>query len=246
MSPYLGRFASIAVDPIEKKPLYHWRPGSRILSLGGVRCNFSCRFCQNHSLSDPGMKLVASGLREVPKEELAAAARRLGVPSVAYTYNEPTLQAEYIADAARALKGEGIASVMVTNGSFSREVCEELITVIDAMNIDIKTFGEKNYDGLSGGRGTLRAVTDNVERIAGGGVHVELTNLVVPGVSDDEADFEAMIDWIAGVSVSMPLHISRYFPAYKYDAPPTDVGLMKKFKRIAEGKLKYAHLGNVW
>jgi pyruvate formate lyase activating enzyme len=240
-----GKITSAALDPIEKKPLYHWRPGSRILSLGGVMCNFSCGFCQNHSLSDPDTKLI-SGLREVSAEELVSTAQRLGVPSVAYTYNEPTLQAEYITDAASSLRRAGIASVMVTNGSFSPAAREELIAVIDAMNIDVKTFDEKTYDKLSGGRGTLRAVTDNVERLAAAGVHVELTCLVVPGVSDGEADFEAMTDWMAGVSPDMPLHISRYFPAYKYDAPPTDVGLMKKFRRIAEGKLKYVHLGNVW
>jgi pyruvate formate lyase activating enzyme len=244
-SPFLGKFVSAAVDPIEKKPIYHWRPGTKILSLGGLHCNMSCPFCQNHAIAHP---MGEAGAKNLSPESLLETAQRLRLDSVAYTYNEPTLQAEYITSAAATLRGAGIASVMVTNGLFSREVGEELATVIEAMNIDVKTFSRDAYGRLAGraDTGALDAVTRNVEYLWRAGVHVEITNLVVPGVSDSEADFADMISWIAGVSREIPLHISRYFPAYKYTAQATDTRLMKKFESAAREKLKFVHLGNVW
>ncbi|MDR1515718.1 MAG: radical SAM protein [Synergistaceae bacterium] len=245
-SPLLGKFVSAAVDPIEKKPIYHWRPGTKILSLGGLHCNMSCPFCQNHAIAHPKGEI---GVKDfLPPEKLAETARGLGLGSVAYTYNEPALQAEYIISAAPILRGAGIASVMVTNGLFSREVGGELAPMIAAMNIDIKTFNSGVYGNLAGraGSGAIETVMGNVESLCRAGVHVELTNLVVPGVSDSETGFAGMIDWIAGVSREIPLHISRYFPAYKYTAPATDTGLLKKFESAARKKLKFVHLGNVW
>jgi pyruvate formate lyase activating enzyme len=247
-SPFLGQFVSIAVDPIEKKPLCHWRPGTKILSLGGLHCNMSCPFCQNHAIAHPKGAPRTQGL---PPVELVETAQGLGIGSVAYTYNEPTLQAEYIVSAAPLLRGAGIASVMVTNGLFSPEVCAELAPLVAAMNIDIKAFDGGSYRGLAGsadagGPDALPVVMGNVESLFRAGVHLELTNLVVPGVSDSETDFAGMVAWIAGISGEIPLHISRYFPAYKYAAPATDIGLMKKFESIARRKLKFVHLGNVW
>jgi pyruvate formate lyase activating enzyme len=140
---------------------------------------------------------------------------------------------------------------MVTNGLFGREACAELASHVAAMNIDIKTFDGGSYSRLGGSPGEVgpdakAAVMENVESLCRAGVHVELTCLVVPGVSDSEADFAGMVAWIAGISREIPLHISRYFPAYKYTAPATDVGLMKKFESVARKKLKFVHLGNVW
>ncbi|MDR1471135.1 MAG: AmmeMemoRadiSam system radical SAM enzyme [Synergistaceae bacterium] len=239
VSPHLGRFVSIAVDPVEKKPLRRWRPGTRILSLGGVGCNMRCPFCQNHAISMPARPLAE---REVPPEELAAAARDLGVPSVAYTYNEPTLQAEYIFAASPLLRSSGIATVMVTNGMFSDEACGEAMRHVDAMNVDVKTFDAEAYRRLGG---SLDAVTRSVERLVAGGVHVELTNLIVPGVSDSEADFTRLVDWAESVSPDVPLHISRYFPSHEYSDPPTDVSLMRRLFGIASERLRYVYLGNV-
>ena len=136
----------------------------------------------------------------------------------------------------------GIATVMVTNGMFSEAVCEEAVRHVDAMNIDVKTFDREAYKKLGG---SLDVVMRNVRRLALGGVHVELTNLVVPGVSDSEERFTEMISWIAEVSAEIPLHISRYFPAYQYRADPTDAGVIKRFRDIARSRLKYVFTGNI-
>lgn len=241
LSPFLGKFCTCAVDPIEKKPLYHWRPKSFIFSLGSVGCNMRCPFCQNHHIAQPD-DVRDVPLTELPPDRLVAKVIDVGVSSVAYTYNEPTLQTEYIIEASEHLKRAGIATVLVTNGMFSDESVRALALCTDAMNIDIKTFDARKYAELGG---SLEVVKRNVEYLLNAGVHVELTNLVVPGICDSESDFDAMLDWIAGLSADIPLHISRYFPAHKYSAPQTSVELMKKFLAAAESKLKHVHLGNV-
>lgn len=241
-SPCLGRFASVAVDPIEKKPLYHWRPGSFILSLGSVGCNMYCPFCQNHSIAQPTRM---PPLSEIAPAELLAYARKAGTNAVAYTYNEPTLQAEYILETAPMLKEAGVATVLVTNGMISREALADLAPWVAAANVDVKTFDEATYAKIGG---SLEAVKGTVAHMLDAGVHVELTNLVVPGISDSCADFEKMVAWIASLSSSgqeIPLHISRYFPAHKYAAPATDVSLMRDFQAIARKKLSNVYLGNV-
>jgi pyruvate formate lyase activating enzyme len=229
----------VAVDPIEKKPLRRWRPGTWILSLGGLHCNMLCPFCQNHAIAHPG-RLPQD--REISFGELIAAAKRASLGAVAYTYNEPTLQAEYIFAASPVLKGEGMATVMVTNGMFSESLCDEAIRRVVAMNVDVKTFDSTAYTRLGG---SLDAVARNVERLVAGGVHVEITNLVVPGVSDSPDDFANLVGWAAGISPELPLHISRYFPSFRFDEPPTDVSLIKKFHGIAQEKLKYVYTGNI-
>lgn len=239
ISPYLGRFTSGAVDPIEKKPLYHWRPGSLIFSLGSLGCTMRCPFCQNHSIAQP-RGLVP--LTELSVQDLLAKVRALKLASVAYTYNEPTLQAEYILEAAPVLREAGVATVLVTNGLFSAPLLEEFIPWLAAANIDVKTFNAGVYAEMGG---SLEVVKSNVARLVQAGVHVELTTLVVPGLSDDEAEFAALVDWIAGLSPQIPFHISRYFPAHKYAAPPTDLNLLHRFQQIAEARLDHVHLGNV-
>ena len=241
-SPHLGRFASVAVDPIEKKPLYHWRPGSLILSLGSVGCNMYCPFCQNHSIAQP---TSVPPLSKISPAELLAYARKTGTNAVAYTYNEPTLQAEYILATAPMLKEAGVATVLVTNGMISQEALADLAPWVAAANVDVKTFAETAYAKIGG---SLEAVKATVAYMREAGVHVELTNLVVPGVSDSRPDFERMVDWIASLTPDgqkIPLHISRYFPAHKYAAPATDVALMRDFQTIANQKLAHVYLGNV-
>ena len=238
-SPHLGKFVSVAVDPIEKKPLRRWRPGTYILSLGGLHCNMQCPFCQNHSIAHP---LGSMREREITPAQLAELARGSSLEAVAYTYNEPSIQAEYIFEAAPVLKERGIATVMVTNGMFGEAVCEEAIKCVDAMNIDVKVFDRGTYRKLGG---SLDVVMRNVRRLVDGGVHVELTNLVVPGVSGAEADFAEMVSWITEVSSETPLHISRYFPAYQYREEPTDARVINRFRDIAREKLKYVYTGNV-
>jgi pyruvate formate lyase activating enzyme len=237
------------VDPIEKKPLYHWRPGSYIFSLGSVGCNMRCPFCQNHRIAQPaGGAQSAQNARKMSLTpmsplELVRSVKREGLSAVAYTYNEPTLQAEYILQAAPLLKEAGIASVLVTNGMFSAEARDELAPWVGAANVDVKTFDPVKYTALGG---SLDVVKENVASWVRAGVHVELTNLVVPGISDSREDFTRMVDWVAEISPAVPLHISRYFPAHKYAAPPTSVGLMKAFEALAGRRLTHVHLGNVF
>ncbi len=240
ISPALGYFTACAVDPIEKKPLYHWRPGSRILSLGSLGCTMDCPFCQNHRIAHPGGREVPADA--MSPQQLLSQTLQLDLRAVAYTYNEPALMAEFILAAAPFLNEAGIATVLVTNGLFSPEALDDLSPWIDAANVDVKSFNPETYQRLGG---DLETVKRTVERLLQEGVHIELTTLVVPGVSDDPDEFSALCRWVAGLSPDIPLHISRYFPAWKYDAPPTDLDLMNRFKTIAAESLKRVHLGNV-
>lgn len=246
VSPFLGRFTSLAVDPIEKKPLYHWMPGTRIFSLGSVGCTMRCPFCQNHNIAQPaaapGKGPMLPSLTALPVRELVPAIRNLGVPSVAFTYNEPTLQAEYIVEAGPLLREAGIAVALVTNGMMSHDVLEDLAPWVDALNVDVKTFNQRAYRRMGGSLERMRAT---VEYLVRAGKHVELTTLVVPGISDGEEDCARMVEWIAGLSPGIPLHFSRYFPAHIYTAPATEPAVLERMKQIAEARLTHVHLGNV-
>ena len=242
VSPWLGRFPARAVDPIEKKPLAHWRPGSRIYSLGGVGCTMDCPFCQNHHIARPGVCRAPEAVPALSPEDLVREVRALGLEAVALTYNEPTLQAEYVLAAAPLLREAGVATVLVTNGAMSREVAVELAPWVDAANVDLKAFTPEAYRRLGG---DLETVKDNIAAWVRGGPHVELTCLVVPGISDDAGAFAAMVEWIAALSPGIPLHITRYFPARHYDAPPTDRRLLEALAAAARERLTRVHLGNV-
>ncbi|MDL2316697.1 radical SAM protein [Desulfovibrio sp. OttesenSCG-928-A18] len=244
VSPFLGRFSSIAIDPIEKKPLYHWRPGTEIFSLGSLGCTMRCPFCQNHGIAQPERdeQRALSRLREIEPEALAATVLRHKLNSVAYTYNEPSLQAEYILAAAPLLRASDIATVLVSNGMYSPELLEELVPFVAAANIDVKTFNPRTYARLGG---SLDTVKRTVARFHEGGVHVEATTLVVPGVSDSIEEFDQLTAWLASISPGIPLHISRYRPAHRFKAPPTPIPLLERFAALAKGRLKHVHIGNV-
>ena len=239
VSPWLGLFSSIAVDPIEKKPLYHWRPGTLILSLGSLGCNMRCPFCQNCHIAHPAGPFP---LTPISIPELVNRSKALKLNAVAYTYNEPTLQAEYILKAAPALKEADVATVVVTNGLIAPEPLSDLAPLIAAANVDVKTFNARNYAAMGG---SLETVKRNVEYMFRAGVHVELTTLVVPGISDSPEELAAMTEWIAGISPDIPLHLSRDFPAHTYTAPATDPGLLRRMADIAGQKLRRVHLGNL-
>lgn len=241
VSPYLGRFSSVAVDPIEKKPLYLWRPGTQILSLGSVGCNMRCHFCQNHTIAQPQSERIPP-LAEMSPGELVLAARRARTDAVAYTYNEPILQAEYIIAAHPILRDAGIATVLVTNGMISPEAAHDLEPCVDAANIDLKTFDPEAYSRLGGSLETVKAT---ISRFVGSGVHVELTSLVVPGVNDSRERFAEMVSWIAGLSPAIGLHVTRYFPAFRSHAPATSISLMEELTDLARKKLTNVWLGNV-
>lgn len=241
ISPYLGRFSSVAVDPIEKKPLRHWRPGSYIFSLGSLGCTMRCPFCQNHSIAHPPPGKIPRRLEEISPEALAATLRESQLKAVAFTYNEPALQAEYILDAAPVLQEANIAIALVSNGLYSQALRQELAAVTDAANIDLKTFNAETYAKLGG---NLETVKESIRLFVQQGVHVEVTTLATPGISDSPEEFAAEADWLASLSPDIPLHISRYRPAWKYTAPPTDIGLMQRLAAIAKSRLKHVHLGN--
>ncbi len=247
ISTCLGRFCACAVDPVEKKPLFHWNSGKFIYSLGSVGCTMDCPFCQNHSIAFPAKYLYEKTAKtsELTVHKLIKNVKELGLNLVAFTYNEPTLQAEYICEAAPALHEAEIFVALVTNGAMSHESAADLLSCLnenDAANIDIKAFNSDIYKKLGG---NLDTVKENIKSFVNAGVHVELTNLVVTGLNDNAEEFTAMVDWIASISNEIPLHITRYFPARNYYELPTDIEILYSFASIAKEKLKYVHIGNI-
>ena len=239
-----GRVTSLAIDPIEKKPLYHFYPGSVILSLGSFGCNMACPFCQNHTISQGGEQEVRWQISPEQLVELAQeTSQQHGSIGVAFTYNEPLLSYEYLRDTLPLLRQAGQKAVLVTNGQIEEEPLKELLPYVDAMNIDLKTFSEKTYAKLLGG--SLQAAQRTIQMAAEAGVHVEVTTLVVPGISDDINEFCAEVDWLASVNREIPLHLSRYFPRYQYKAPATQLDKLYELQRIAQKRMKYVYLGNV-
>ena len=247
VSPCLGKFCACAVDPVEKKPLFHWNSGSFIYSLGSVGCTMDCPFCQNHHIAFPIRKLYEKtvGIPELSVHKLVMEVKENGLNSVAFTYNEPVLQAEYICEVVPALHEAGISVALVTNGTMSHETAEDLVSCLDendAANIDIKAFNHEIYKKLGG---DLETVKENIKLFISAGIHVELTNLVVTGLNDKPEEFAAMIDWVASISNKIPLHVTRYFPARNYHENPTSIDTLYSFTSIAKEKLKYVHVGNI-
>lgn len=245
-----GRVTSLAIDPIEKKPLYRFCPGSMILSVGSFGCNLRCPFCQNHELSwSRRAREFAHTAETVSPEELAALAlklRRRGNIGLAFTYNEPLIGWEFVRDAARLIKNEGMKNVLVTNGTAELAVLSELAPHIDAMNIDLKGFTDRYYGEVL--RGDRQMVMDFIEA-AVKSCHVELTTLIVPGENDGEDEMRALSQWVAGLKNpdgdEVPLHISRFFPRFNMcDRQPTDIKTVYRLADIAGERLKYVYTGN--
>lgn len=239
-----NEISSIALDPIEKKPLYHFHPGKTILSVGFFGCNMRCPFCQNHEIAHPEPDSPRQGRIIAPDLLLELAKNYVpqGNLGVAFTYNEPLMSYTYVRDVSRLLKDAGLFSVVVTNGCFGDKVLDEILPLVDAFNIDLKGFRPEIYGHLGG---NLERVMHFIER-ASKSSHVELTSLIVPGLNDSPEDMERQVAWISSLSPDIPLHISRFFPRYKMtDVPPTDIGLMNELSDIAKKYLNHVHLGNV-
>jgi pyruvate formate lyase activating enzyme len=239
-----GLLSSIAIDPIEKKPLYHFYPGAPILSISTVGCNFRCPWCQNWHISraKPNEEL----LDYVEPERIVELMKRYEVPFLAFTYNEPVIWYEYVEDTAKLAKAAGGFNVLVTNGHINPEPLEELAKYVDAANVDVKAFNPVTYLKVIGGK--LDAVLEATKLMKEKGVHVETTYLVVPGVNDDEEEFRKMVRWhLEELGPDTPLHISRFFPAYKFsDRPPTPVEKLVKLWELARKEgLLYVYVGNV-
>lgn len=254
MSTNYGKITSMALDPIEKKPLSRFHPGSYILSIGSYGCNLRCPFCQNDDISWSDRAYLFEEEAEVwaPEDVARAAAYYKGEGNigVAFTYNEPLIGYEFLRDTARLVHERGMLNVLVTNGTASLSVLEELRPHIDAMNIDLKGFTENYYSNVLGGN--LQMVKEFIETAAQF-CHVELTTLIVPGENDTEEEMRAISEYISQlkdkngnvIGHDIPLHISRFFPRFKMtDRNPTDVKLVYHLADIAREKLNYVYEGN--
>jgi len=230
-----------SLDPIEKKPLFHFFPGSRILSVGSYGCNMRCDFCQNWHISQARTGSIAA---ETGPEELASEAGSFkNNAGIAFTYNEPVIWFEFVRDTALIVKGKGLFTVMVSNGFVNSDPLNEFLGFIDAFNIDLKAFNETFYKRLTGAE--LEPVKKSLKQIAKAGKHLEITTLVIPGKNDSVADMEAESKWIAEeLGDEIPLHLSRYFPMYKSNEPATPTETLDNLYDTARRYLKYVYLGN--
>lgn len=232
-----GKFSSIALDPIEKKPLARFSPGSLILSVGSYGCNLRCSFCQNYEIS---MK-VSNSYYEYSVEELVDLAERYkpqGNIGIAFTYNEPLINWEYICECGKLLHERNMVCVVVSNGCFSKSIYESINPYVDAMNIDLKGFDEDFYHWVSG---DLNSVLQGIESYKG---HLEVTTLIIPGMNDSESEMEEEAKWLANVRSDIVLHITRYFPRYRCKVPMTPISTIYKLENIAKKYLKYVYVGN--
>ena len=232
---------AVNVDPIEKKPLYHFHPGQPILSLGTKGCNLACAFCQNWHISQNSN----AHSHVVSPEEAVSIARQNNSFGIAFTYSEPLIWWEYVFDTARLAHEHGLKNVLVTNGYIKISPLKKLLPYIDAMNIDMKSFDPLFYKKVCGGQ--LKPVMDVCEK-AKKSCHVEITNLVVPFKDEEEIlkDVEKMVEWIASnFGKETPLHFSRYFPNYKYNKPQTPADLLSQACDVATRKLLYVYQGNI-
>ncbi len=229
-----GKTTSLAVDPIEKKPLFHFHPGTQILSVSPNGCNMRCPYCQNYTIS-----FKRAVTREITPEELVSLAKEYNTPSIAFTYAEPIIWFEFIKDTSIYAKKEGINLVMVTNGQILEEPLDDLLEVVSAMNIDLKSMNAKYYREVL--KGNLAVTKRTIEK-ASSKIHVEVTNLLIPG--DNDTEIEELSKFVASIDKAIPLHISRYFPHNNYNRPTTPIETLKEAYETARKHLYYVYIGN--
>jgi pyruvate formate lyase activating enzyme len=236
-----GVISGYSLDPVEKKPLYHFFPGYNILSIGSYGCNMRCDFCQNYHISQniPESILVGSTAAEIA-DNAVSARRNIGI---AFTYNEPIIWFEFVKDAAIAVKGKGLFTVMVTNGYINPDPLKELIEVTDAFNVDLKAFNNDFYKKLTGA--SLEPVKKTLKQIIKAGRHLEITTLLITEQNDNYSEMENQVKWIASeLGNEVPFHLSRYFPMYKRNDRATPHNTLLKHYEIASKNLKYVYMGN--
>ena len=239
-----GRITSLALDPIEKKPIAFFHPGHNVLSSGSCGCNLRCPFCQNDTISQHGSDEVP--WRAATPTELADLAVRLRDEQrnlgLAYTYNEPLVGWEFVRDCAREVRARGMCNVLVSNGCACEDIVAELAPLMDAANIDLKGPSQKHYDWLGG---NFDAVCRTIRMLHATGCHVEVTTLVVPGRNDTDSDMETIADFVASVSPDIPLHVTRFFPRWQMaDAAPTPITTITRLAEIARRRLRRVQIGN--
>lgn len=239
-----GKAIAVHIDPVEKKPFYHFLPGTKMFSFGTIGCNFRCSFCQNWDISQAKGKDCDMG-QDLPPEEIVSYCRENKIPSIAYTYNEPTIFTEYAADTGKLAKKHGIKNVYVTNGYESEECLEYMKDWCDALNIDIKSYSERFYSKICGAR--LQPVLDTVKRAWEMGFWVEITTLVIPGENDSKRELKSIAEFIAGVSVDIPWHVTAFHPDYKMtDVALTPASTLERAWKIGkEAGLKFVYTGNI-
>lgn len=246
-----GKPIAIHIDPIEKKPLYHFYPGSRIFSIGTFGCNLSCRFCQNYDISqfNPTKDIDAlENIKYLSPQEIVELCRYYGLKFIAFTYNEPTIFYEYMYDIAKLCKDPKnnyeIKTVVVSNGQINEEPLRNLLPYIDAFNIDLKAFNERFYKILC--NGDLETTKNTIKIIIEEKKHIEVTFLLIENYNDDKQEFLEMCKFLKSLDENIVLHISRAFPHYKLSfIKPTPIKLLDEFYNIAKSQLKNVYLGNV-
>jgi len=236
-----GKITSIGMDPIEKKPLYHFHPGSQILSAGTFGCNFKCPFCQNADIS----QTQPPYLREISPEAMVATAKKNESVGIAFTYNEPVIWMEFIRETAGLARQQNLKTVVVSNGYVNPEPLQDLLPLLDAANIDIKSIDESFYRKHCKAR--LQPVLETCVKMKDAGIHLEITNLVIPGENDSPENFAGLRDWVfEHLGPETPVHLSAYHPCYKFGAPPTTMDTMERAYGTVKEKMHYVYLGNVW
>lgn len=236
-----GRLTALALDPIEKKPLRRFHPGSVILSAGSFGCNLRCSFCQNAEIAAAGTEVYTRDCTPEQLVQQALALREKGNIGVAYTYNEPLVGYEYVRDCAALVRRAGMVNVLVTNGTIEEAPWRALLPLLDGVNIDLKGFTEAWYRRLGGDLETVkRSIALAAEQC-----HLEVTTLMVPGENDSDEEMRALSGWLASVSPEIPLHVSRFFPRHRMqDRPPTPVQTVYRLAGIAREQLRYVYTGN--
>jgi len=242
-----GTVAAMNIDPIEKKPLYHFYPGSYAFSIGTVGCNFKCDFCQNFDISQASKdkekvdKIIGE---EISPEKIVIAAIKMNCKSIAYTYNEPAIFSEFVKDCAVLAHQNGIKNVLVTNGYFTKESFDFIKKYIDAANIDLKSFKESFYNKFCGAK--LKPVLDNIKWFHKQGIHIEITTLIIPGLNDSKSEFLKIAKFISTIDRNIPWHISRFFPMYKMTGKEvTSRETLETAYNIGRKYLNDVHIGNI-
>ena len=240
-----GKLIADHIDPVEKKPLFHFLPGTSSYSIATAGCNFECRFCQNADISQSPRIYGGVYGRSVSAEEIVDRAQKEGCSSISYTYTEPTIFMEYALDAAILAKRRGLENIFVTNGYMTEEALDAAAPFLGAANVDLKSFSDEFYSEYCGAR--LKPVLKNLEKIKRKGIWLEVTTLVIPGLNDSEAELQEIAQFLAGLSPEIPWHVSRFHPAYNLgDRGPTPVETLKKARQIGiKAGLRYVYTGNV-
>ncbi len=232
-----GETVSVNIDPIEKKPLYHFHPGDPILSVGPNGCNLSCKNCQNWTISQ-----TKQPTSYIAPDQLAEVSIARNCPGIAYTYTEPFIWFEYLLDAAQVAHDNDLYNVCVTNGYINAEPLGELLPFIDAVNVDVKSIRPEFYRRIC--KGNLDTVKNTVTACVEAGIHVELTNLLIPGLNDSDDDIRDLVSWISGLDRRIPFHISRYFPHHEMNIEATPMKSLKHAYDLAREWLDYVYVGN--